>query len=143
LGKKSWDNVHALHAVLVLFELMSGLKVNFHKNSDSWLNEVALSLHCKVGKMSSLYLGLPIGGDPSRLGFWEPVLNRIKYRLYGWKSSFISFGGRLILLKSVLTSLSVYALSYFKAPPGTISSINFLWGSNDFRKTSLISWKTM
>jgi hypothetical protein len=150
LGTKSWDNVRALHAVLVLFELMSGLKVNFHKSmlvgvstSDSWLNEVALSLHCKVGKMSSLYLGLPIGGDPSRLGFWEPVLNRIKYRLSGWKSSFISFGGRLILLKSVLTSLPVYALSYFKAPPGTISSINFLWGSNDFRKTSLISWKTM
>ncbi|MCI47364.1 cysteine-rich receptor-like protein kinase, partial [Trifolium medium] len=66
----------------------------------------------KVGKVTFLYLGLPIGGDPTRLGFWELVLARIKNRLSGWKSRFLSFGGRLILLKSVLTSLHVYALSF-------------------------------
>ncbi|GAU10072.1 hypothetical protein TSUD_421240, partial [Trifolium subterraneum] len=32
LGAKSWANVRALRAVLVLFETMSGLKVNFHKS---------------------------------------------------------------------------------------------------------------
>ncbi|GAU51940.1 hypothetical protein TSUD_417220, partial [Trifolium subterraneum] len=31
LGVKSWANVRALRAVLVLFETMSGLKVDFHK----------------------------------------------------------------------------------------------------------------
>ncbi|CAJ2668645.1 unnamed protein product [Trifolium pratense] len=43
LGVKSWANVRALRAVLVLFETMSGLKVNFNKSmlvgvniSDSW-----------------------------------------------------------------------------------------------------------
>ncbi|GAU10089.1 hypothetical protein TSUD_422280, partial [Trifolium subterraneum] len=34
----------------------------------------------------------------------------------GWNSRFLSFGGRLVMLKSVLTSLPVYALSFFKAP---------------------------
>jgi hypothetical protein len=123
LGVKSWANVRALRAVLVLFELMSGLKVNFHKSmlvgvniSDSWLNEAAAALRCRVGKVPFLYLGLPIGGDSRRLGFWEPVLARIRNKLSGWKSRFLSFGGRLILLKSVLTSLRVYALSFFKAP---------------------------
>ncbi|GAU46950.1 hypothetical protein TSUD_180540 [Trifolium subterraneum] len=57
-------------------------------------------------------------GDPRRLGFWEPVLTRIQNRLSGWKSRFLSFGGRLVLLKSVLTSMPVYALSFFKAPSG-------------------------
>ncbi|MCI28551.1 RNA-directed DNA polymerase (Reverse transcriptase), partial [Trifolium medium] len=102
---------------------MSVLKVNFNKSmlvvvnvSDSWLNEVAAALRCKVGKVDFLYLGHPIGGDSRRLSFWEPVLSRIKNKLYGWKSRILSFGGRLILLKSVLTSLPVYALSYFKAP---------------------------
>ncbi|PNY15749.1 cysteine-rich receptor-like protein kinase, partial [Trifolium pratense] len=57
-------------------------------------------------------------GDPRRLGFWEPVLDRLKNRLSGWRSRFLSFGGRLVLLKSVLTSLLVYALSVFKAPSG-------------------------
>jgi len=32
LGAKSWANVRALRAVLSLFAMMSGLKVNFHKS---------------------------------------------------------------------------------------------------------------
>jgi hypothetical protein len=140
IGTKSWANVRALRAVLVLFESMSGLKVNFNKSmlvgvniDDSWLRAAATALHCKVGKVPFLYLGLPIGGDSRRLSFWEPVVARIRNRLSGWKSRFLSFGGRLVLLKSVLTSLPVYALSFFKAPSGTISSINsllnkFFWG---------------
>ncbi|GAU35629.1 hypothetical protein TSUD_30470, partial [Trifolium subterraneum] len=130
LGVKSWANVRALRVVLVLFETMSDLKVNFSKSMlvgvnifDSWLGEAASALCCKVGKILFLYLGLPIGGDPRRLSFWDPVLARFKKRLSGWKIRFFSFGGRLILLKSVLTSLPVYALSFFKAPSGIISSI--------------------
>jgi mannosylglycoprotein endo-beta-mannosidase len=130
LGIKSWANVRGLLVVLVLFELMSGLKVNFHKSmlvgvniADSWLHEAASALHCRVGKVSFLYLGLPIGGDPRRLGFWESMLSRIRNRLSGWKSRFLSFSGRLVLLKYVLTSLPVYALSFFQAPAGTIASI--------------------
>ncbi|CAJ2662016.1 unnamed protein product [Trifolium pratense] len=134
LGVKSWANVRALRAVLVLFETMSGLKVNFNKSmlvgvniSDSWLGEAASVLCCKVGKIPFLYLGLQIEGDPRRLSFWDPVLHRIKNRLSGWKSRFLSFGGRLVLLRSVLTSLPVYALSFFKAPSGIISSIESLF----------------
>lgn len=84
MGTKSWANVRAMRAGLVLFEAMFGLKVNFHKSSlvgvninVSWLNEAASVLGCKVGKVPFLYLGLPIGGDPRRLLFWEPVVNRI------------------------------------------------------------------
>lgn len=81
-------------------------------------------LGCKVGKVPFLYLGLPVGGNPQRLSFWDPIVNRIKSRLSGWNSLFLSFGGCLILLKSVLTSLP--ALSFFKAPSGLISSIESL-----------------
>ncbi|MCI38546.1 RNA-directed DNA polymerase (Reverse transcriptase), partial [Trifolium medium] len=66
--------------------------------------------------MPFLYPGLPIGGDLRRLDFWEPILTCIKNRLSGWKSRFLSFGGRLILLKSVLTFLLVYPIFFFKAP---------------------------
>jgi hypothetical protein len=123
IGTKSWANVRALRVVLVLFESMSGLKVNFNKSmlvgvniDDSWLRAAATTLHCKVGKVPFLYLGLPIGGDSRRLSFWEPVVARIRNRLSGWKSRFLSFGGRLVLLKSVLTSLPVYALSSLRLP---------------------------
>ena len=110
---------------------------------ESWLNEAAALLHCKMGKIPFVYLGLPIGGNLRRLSFWEHVVNRIKSRLSGWQSRFLSFDGRLILLKSVLTALPVYALSFFKAPSGIISSIEslflkFFWGRSENRRK--ISW---
>ena len=156
LGTKSWANVRSMRAALVIFELMSGLKVNFNKSllvgvniTESWLSEAARVLGCKVGKIPFMYLGLPIGGNPRRLKFWEPTVNRVKSRLSGWNRRFLSFDGRLILLKSVLNSLPVYALSFFKAPTGIISSIesllnNFFWGgSEDCRKITWIGWKTL
>lgn len=122
-GVKSWANVRTTRVVLVLFEVISYLKVNFHKSmmvginiNDSWLNEVAVVLSCKVGMVSFMYFGLPIGGDARRLLLWESILSHIKNRLPGWKSWFLSFDGRLILLKFALSSLSVYTFSFFKAP---------------------------
>jgi len=139
LGEKSWANVRGMRVVL-LFESLSGLKVNFSKShlvgvnvAGLWLSEVARLLQCRVGFLSFVYLGLPIGGNARRLSFWEPIIDRIKARLSGWKSKHLSLGGRLILLKFVLSSLPVYALSFFKAPVGIISSIEslfncFFWG---------------
>ncbi|MCI74385.1 RNA-directed DNA polymerase (Reverse transcriptase), partial [Trifolium medium] len=54
MGARSWVNVRALRAVLVLFEVVSGLKVNFNKSmlvginiADSWLLEAAAVLRCR------------------------------------------------------------------------------------------------
>jgi len=122
-----------MRVVLHLFAAMSGLKVNFHKSElvgvnvpQSWLLEDAAVLNCKVGSLLILYLVFPVGGDPRRLNFWDPVVNRIKSRLSNWKSIHLSFGGRLVLLTSVLTSLLVNALSFFKAPLSIIAYIEFL-----------------
>jgi hypothetical protein len=72
----------------MLFEDMSGLKVNYHKSmlvginvDESWLSEAASVLSCKIGKFPFVYLGLPIGGDVRRLIFWESVIDQIKSRL--------------------------------------------------------------
>ena len=130
IAEKSWVNVRAMRAALILFEAMSGLKVNFTKSQligvnvhGSWLNETALFLKCKVGNLPFVYLGLPIGGDARRLSFWDPIIHRIKTRLSEWKAKHLSFGGRLVMLKYVLSSMPIYAISFFKAPSGIVSSI--------------------
>ncbi|GAU46155.1 hypothetical protein TSUD_401590 [Trifolium subterraneum] len=73
---------------------------------------------CKYGQLPFLYLGLSIGGDPRKLNFWYPLVDRIRNRLSGWKCKNLSIGGRLILLKSVFSSIPIYYLSFFSAPPG-------------------------
>jgi len=130
LGEKSRANIKTMRAILILFETLSGLKVNFSKShlvgvnvAPSWLTQTARVLNCKVGTIPFVYLGLPIGGNAQRLSFWDPLITRIKTRLSGWKSKHLSLGGRLVLLKYVMSSLSVYALPFFKAPSGTVSSI--------------------
>ncbi|GAU20182.1 hypothetical protein TSUD_352460 [Trifolium subterraneum] len=93
LGVKSWANVRALRTVLVLFENVSELNVNFHKSmlvgvniGDSWLSEAASVLGCKMGKVPFVYLGLPVGGDPCCLSFWDPVVSSIRTRKMAWIS---------------------------------------------------------
>jgi len=123
-------------AVLLLFEEVSGLKVNFHKSMltgvnvpQSRLTKSASVINCCQRVLPFVYLGLPIGGDSRRFSFWKPVVDRIVAHLSSWNNKFLSFGGRLILLKSVLSSLSVYFLSFFKSPACIISSIESIFKS--------------
>ncbi|XP_024641765.1 uncharacterized protein [Medicago truncatula] len=103
VGIKSWANVRAMKAVLLLFEAISGLKVNFHKSmlfgvniTESWLHEAAVVMHCRHGRLPFIYLGLPIGGDPRKLIFWYPLVERIRRRLSRWKSKNLSLGGKWV-----------------------------------------------
>jgi len=153
VGIKSWSNVRALKAVLILFESISGLKVNFNKSmlfgvnvNDSWFHAATSVMRCKHGRLPFIYLGLPIGGDPRKLQFWYPLVDSIRKRLSGWKCKNLSLDGRLILLKSVLYAVLVYFLSFFKAPLGIISSLDFIFsnffsgGGEDVRKIAWIKW---
>nr|KYP58023.1 hypothetical protein KK1_004313 [Cajanus cajan] len=111
VGEASWKNVWATKSVLQLFELVAGLKVNFHKskllgaNIDlEILGPMANFLNCKVGHFSCSYLGLFIGANTNRLSTWK--------RLTKWKGKLLSFGGTLVLLKFVLNSIPIYFLSF-------------------------------
>lgn len=59
--------------ILRCFQVMSGLKINFHKSvvcgvciSDSEVKDFAGELNCQSKKLSILYLGLPLGANPRR-----------------------------------------------------------------------------
>ena len=89
-----------MQAVLILFQDLSSLKVNFSKSmlvgvnvTGSWLAEAALILNCKVGYIPFMYPGLPIGGNARRLNVWDPLIKRINTRLPGWSSRYLSLGG--------------------------------------------------
>jgi hypothetical protein len=127
VGEKSWANIRVLKANLMLFELISGLKVNFHKSmlvgvniAQAWLRDATSVLNCKLGCIPFVYLGLLIGGNVKRISFWSALVDKICGKLSLWKSRHLSMGGRLVLLKSILSSILVYILSFFRAPTGII-----------------------
>ncbi|CAN0885613.1 Putative ribonuclease H protein At1g65750 [Linum grandiflorum] len=80
---------------------------------------------------------------------WDPVFQNLERKIASWKAKFLSFGARVTLLKSVLSSLPVYYLSLFKAPTKVISRLEqlqnqFLWAGNlDSEKIHWIEWNTV
>ena len=122
-GKASMENVVAIKVILRSFELASGLRINFSENcfgtigmSESWKEDAARYLHCRVLVIPFLYLGLPIGTNPRRSDTWDPIVKKCERKLAKWKQKLLSFGGRVTLIKSVLNSIPIYFLSFFRAP---------------------------
>lgn len=87
-------------------------------------------------------------GIPEIKNFWVPVLERCRKRLARWKANYLSFGGRITLIKATLSSLPIYYLSSFKIPEGVAAKIerlqsHFLRKGQEESKPHLINWKIM
>jgi len=124
LGVKSWDNVRALKVVLFLFEAVSVLKKNFHKSILKTRGCMRRPLFClaKLGGyrlfiwafLLVVMLGVCCFGNRLLIALRLDYLNgRVDFCLCG----------HLIFLKSVLFSLPVYTLFFFRAPSCIISSL--------------------
>ncbi|RVW54308.1 hypothetical protein CK203_068490 [Vitis vinifera] len=100
-SKASLEHLQNLKIILLVFGQVSGLKINLEKSTIS---------------------GLPLGGNPKTIGFWDPMVERI---------------------------LRSYFLSLFKIPASTASKIekmqrDFLWsGAGEGEKDHLIIWNVV
>lgn len=68
--------------------MVSGLKINFHKSklaTEQETRRLAGLLNCRIMKIPITYVGLPVGGNPRRISFWEPVLAKLRGRLSQWR----------------------------------------------------------
>lgn len=122
LAPASLSNVLAFKSILRWFELFSGLKVNFRKSilvgfrvTDNWCFTAANILKCTIGSLPFKYLGVPVGGCPGNSNFWKPIIDKHFNKLAIWKCKSLSIGGRITLLKLVMSALPIYVLSIFKA----------------------------
>ena len=76
-------------------------------------------------------------------------MEKREHKLAGWKSLYLSKGGRLTLLKSTLSSLPTYYLSLFTIPISVANRIekiqrNFLWGVKEVETNfHLVNWDTV
>ncbi|GJU95230.1 hypothetical protein Tco_1319986 [Tanacetum coccineum] len=88
---------------------------------------------CSILTAPFNYLGVKVGSNMSRISSWDDVISKGSSRLSKWKLKLLSIGGRLTLLKSVLTSILLYHMSIFKVPIGVLNHLesirrNFFYG---------------
>jgi hypothetical protein len=135
-----------LKLILCIFEQLSGLKINFHKSEifcfgkakDDELQYKQL-MGCESGSLPFKYLGIPIHFRRLSNAEWNGVENRFESKLGCWKGKLLSYGDRLVLINSVLTSLPMFMLSFLQVPVGVRKRLDFyrsrfFWQSDETKK---------
>nr|KYP50182.1 hypothetical protein KK1_028072 [Cajanus cajan] len=109
IGEANMQNLWCLKAILRCFELISRMKINFHKSwvvgihsGVDFIDLAASFLHCKVGQLPFKHLGLPHGANPRKLATWRPILDGLRKHLSFWKHRHLSIGGRVTFVPSLI-----------------------------------------
>lgn len=152
----SLESVQRVLQLLHEFEKRSGLTVSLQKSSffASGLTEqeiatIQVSTGMPCGSLPMRYLGVPLCTKKLNLQNCEPLLQQIKKRLSSWSAQTLSFAGRLLLIKTVISGVSTFWCSSFILPKSCINKINslcgiFLWkGKSEGHHTARVSWETV
>lgn len=135
-----------IKCLLQSFGVASGLRTNMSKSqvlpiacSEDQIDEVQAVLECVKSDFPCRYLGLPLSVTRLKAADLQPLVDRIADRLPSWKAALLQRSGRLILVRAVLTAISLHILIAIDAPRWIIKAIDkirrgFLWtGRQDVR----------
>ncbi|RVW65895.1 Transposon TX1 uncharacterized 149 kDa protein [Vitis vinifera] len=147
--EKAYDHMDwsFLLAVLGKMDLEEGLKGLKARRPPFALSiQLADEYGYKVGNLPSTCLGMPLGAPFKSIGVWDGIEERFRKRLAMWKRQYISKGGRITLIRSTLSNLSIYFMSIFHLPMAVRMKLekiqrDFLWGGGSLeQKPHLVRW---
>lgn len=67
------------------------------------------------------YQGCPINIGRKKISYFDDMVTKVVKRLNGWQGKMLTYGGKNVLIKSVLQSLPICTLSAINPPIGTIN----------------------
>jgi hypothetical protein len=116
--------------MLMLFEKVSEMKINFNKSEFIPMNleaeqvhEVAHVLSYPIGILPFKYLGVLIHFEKLKREDLQHVVDMLIKRIAGWRGKLLAYNSRLVLIKTCLASILVYLLSFIKFPKWTVRLI--------------------
>ncbi|XP_023752887.1 uncharacterized protein LOC111901263 [Lactuca sativa] len=125
------NSARVIRDALDEFKKVSGLKVSMEKSQIFFscvkpnIRRIILGiLPFDIGKFPFKYLGIPMSVTKLFGRDCKQLIEKIKMRVFNWKSKALSFAGRLQLINSVLTSIHVYWASI----------LSFLWANGEIVK---------
>ena len=93
------------------------------------------------------YFGFPRRHKGASKRQFNFVANWVMSKLAGWKAKFLSFAGRAVLVKAVMSAIPNYVMQGVALPVhlcDKLDKINrdFLWGSsNEKRRMHVVGWE--
>ncbi|KAL5560757.1 hypothetical protein UlMin_036968 [Ulmus minor] len=143
----STDSCLAVKEALTWYETASGQLVSYSKSAvcfgpnvaEDHADQMTASLGVPKVGCHEKYLGLPCFSGKNKRRLFASIKDRMWNKLSGWKSKFLSTGGREVLTKAIIQSIPTYSMSMFKLPFSLIKELHrlcaqFWWGGNNEKK---------
>ncbi|KAL2246937.1 UNVERIFIED_CONTAM: hypothetical protein Sindi_2546000 [Sesamum indicum] len=153
LCKADLDSIRVFKEGLDWFAELSGLRLNVQKShliisrsAQNLKDQMLDFLGFHEGHLPMRYLGLPLISSRLTISDCQPLISKIDARINGWEGISLSYAGRVQIIKSVLSALSLYWASAFILPKKVISEIEkrlrtFLWKGTTSSGYAKVAWK--
>ncbi|KAL2237581.1 UNVERIFIED_CONTAM: putative mitochondrial protein [Sesamum indicum] len=147
------DSVRVFKMGLDRFAEWSGLRLNIQKShlilsrsAQDRREQMLAVLGFQEGHLPMRYLGLPLLSSRLSISDCQPLLSKIDARITGWEGISLSYAGRVQIIKSVLSTLSLYWASAFTLPKAVIKEVEkrlrtFLWKGTSMTGYAKVAWK--
>eukprot|EP00253_Pinus_taeda_P027254 PITA_27254 len=93
------------------------------------------------------YLGLPIISGINKRALWSGIISKMKKKIAAWGGHWLTKGGKVVLIKSVLSAYPIFQATFLLAPRNVMEQISkllreFLWqgGKGSEKRFHLVNW---
>jgi hypothetical protein len=118
--KPSRHDMQVVNCILQLFQQASGLATNMDKTQffPIHCNDIDLtflsSSNLSISSFPYKYLGLPLHFKKLPKSYYQVMVQKVANRLPGWKKNLLTYPGREMLAKTVLSALPTFFLTMLK-----------------------------
>ncbi|XP_048635020.1 uncharacterized protein LOC125608631 [Brassica napus] len=150
------ESIQGALAVFDIFAEWSGLMISIAKStlylagvSETETNNILSNFPFAKGDLPVRYLGLPLMTKVMRKQDYFPLVEKIRGRISTWTTRFLSFGGRLQLIKAVIMSVVNFWSTVYLLPSKCIKEIEhlceaFLWTGPELKATGAkVAWSVI
>uniref|UniRef100_A0A1D1ZAL7 LINE-1 reverse transcriptase n=1 Tax=Anthurium amnicola TaxID=1678845 RepID=A0A1D1ZAL7_9ARAE len=153
--KDHLGTVREIGDVITQFSTLSGLHLHCDKSKVyigakvSHRRTLPDILKVREGSLPVCYLGLPLFSKSLKAAHCQNLVDKVRKQISCWKTRLLSKAGRLELIRSIISSYSIFWSTAFALPCSTILAIEallsrFFWSGGDTDKSfHMIAWKSI
>ncbi|KAE8772774.1 ABC transporter G family member 37 [Hordeum vulgare] len=117
------DDISNLEFVLLYFQQMLVLQINFNKSAvmvlgypSSEVQSIADHLNCQLGTFPTSYLGIPTSDTRLSVSKLQPTVGKLQHRIEPWQGQWLSKAATAVLINSSLSSLMLFLIWFYTLP---------------------------